>query len=389
MLAAVVDSVPGSSGGPTGAHDGVRAGAYSWLVTDHTLPIRHATQAQPTSLTFTLPSARFTIPLANTLFENGQPATAVHLPSMHQRALVEAATNLSPAEVEEFAQAQADVREAWQELGELMTVVGARHGLHTPAPAASIEITVPAEVLREGRGARIHSRLPLRALTPPRQIEEGMGNILRQLATPPSAAGTQSRGGASRELEVAVSAYMQSLPAGQAGAGAVQVYARLTPQQPAATSPAELLLYPGARLHRVLSGGGGWGNKAGLLALDPQAERDVAGFERELAARLDGDDGPHGGIVQPGAWAQFFVVEPAAATAAAADRGIQFGAVAKAQHMASPTTDRRGAMGGAEEGEGETLEGVFGGASELGVDVSVAGKTHRMDVPGGVVIIDA
>lgn len=380
VLAAVVDSVPGSS---RSSRD-----AYSWLITDHMLPIRRAAQAQPTSLTLILPSARLTIPLANTLFENGQPATAVLLLPTHQRTLVEAATDLSPQEVEDFVQAQADVSEAWQELGELMAVVGTRHGLHTPVPAASIAITVPAEALREGRGTGgtpIYSRLPLRALTPPRQIEEGMGNILRRLAAPPSSAdGTQPRGGASRELEAAVSEYIQSHSLGPA---VVEVYARLTPQQPApaaaAASPAELLLCPGASLHRVLSGGGGWGNKAGLLALDPQAERDVAGFERELAARLDGDDEPHGAIVQPGAWAQFFVVEPAAAAAAAAHRGIQIGAAAKAQHTAGPTHGW-----GPEEGEEKTLEGVFGGASELGVDVSVAGKTRRMDVPGGVVIVD-
>lgn len=42
----------------------------------------------------------------------------------------------------------------------------------------------------------------------------------------------------------------------------------------------------GARLHKVLSGGGGWGKKAGLLSLDPMP---IGAPQPERAAEMDGD----------------------------------------------------------------------------------------------------
>lgn len=150
----------------------------------------------------------------------------------------------------------------------------------------------------EGYLRRIH--LPLHPLTPPRQVKYSMGNILRQLwhdATPQPA---------SQELEKAVTSYFDALGM---DAQAVTVWALIMPQAcmeaPATTSVKQLLnmkaveikklwlsirdwpkfsnpavqtwidggimdLIPqGAKLCRVLSGGGGWGKKAGLLSLDP------------------------------------------------------------------------------------------------------------------------
>lgn len=366
VLTAAVDSLPGSKGS-----NGARVAGHSWLITDHILPIRIPQNGAPKSLTFSLPTTSFTLPLANTLFQTGQPQAFVYLPATTKPKLVEAAVDVTDPEVEEFANAQEDIQEAWQELGDLMKMVGVKSGLfpHTPVPVDSVEIQINEDVLKDGSGSgKIFSSLPLKPLTPSRQITEGMGNILRELDTP---AGVQP--GASRELEAAVDKYIESLPASQAVPERVDVFARLTPCEPSST-PAELLLYPGARIHRVLSGGGGWGSKAGLLSLDPQGDRDISNFSNEFEKRFDGSDAEHGGIVKKGEWVQFFVTQDAEPVL----KGLQFGAVGKVE-----------AVDSALAGEEKMVDGVFGGASEMGVDVGVAGRARRMDVPGGTVVVDA
>jgi hypothetical protein len=364
-----VDSLPGSNGS--------RVTGHSWLITDRTLPIRIPSSAEKEpakSLTFSLPNANFTLPLANTVFQNGQQSTLVHLRASGPKPkLIEAAVGLKDQDVEEFAQAQEDIQEAWEELGDLMKMVGVKSGLVSPNPPPenSVVVEISGETLgeREGYTGRIHSQLPLKPLTKPRKIAEGFGNILKAIH---QAEGAQ---GASRELESAVDKYLENLPEGVDTPERVAVFARLTMQEPA-PDVKELLLYPGARLHRILSGGGGWGNKAGLLSLDPQGERDVASFEQQLEARFDGaDEAPHGGIVQAGQWVQFFIAEKGAT---AAEKGLQFGAVGKVEDVRP-----------VEDGQERTIDGVFGAASEGGVDVGVAGKSRRMDVPGGTVVVDA
>jgi hypothetical protein len=344
------------------------------LITDHTLPIR-VPSVEPKSLTFSLPTTSFTLSLANTVFQNGQTSTLVHLPATVRPTVIEAAVNVEDPEVEEFAHAQQDIQEAWEELGDLMKIVGVKSGLfpHNPVPVDSVEINISEDVLRDGNGSgRIYTRLPLRRLTKPRKVQEAMGNILRALEMPE---GTPH--GASRELEAGVDKYIQSLPDNVGAPERVDVFARLTTQEPSSPNPSELLLSPGTRLHRVLSGGGGWGNKAGLLSLDPQGERDVQVFEQEFEARYDGTDAAHGGIVKTGEWVQFYVAE----NAPPAERGIQFGAVGKMEDTRLVEDD----IGGKER----TIAGCFGGASEMGVDIGVAGKSRRMDVPGGAVVVDA
>ncbi|OCK76166.1 hypothetical protein K432DRAFT_153288 [Lepidopterella palustris CBS 459.81] len=138
--------------------------------------------------------------------------------------------------------------------------------------------------------------IPLIPLTVPRKIEAGMGNIIRRILGPGSKSMT-----ASQELEETVPKYFkaQGIPP-----QAMKVWALLIPEtalssihgilsellaQPATGSVDmsssfqtlwksnlplrnEIVSYAlskGARLHRVLSGGGGWGKKAGLLSLDP------------------------------------------------------------------------------------------------------------------------
>nr|OQO29181.1 hypothetical protein B0A51_09383 [Rachicladosporium sp. CCFEE 5018] len=169
---------------------------------------------------------------------------------------------------------------------------------------------------------------PLIPLTPLREIRHVMGNIIRQIAAHPSVPGRTTTNStdwsllpddttmpASEELEKAVTAYFTAL---ELPPSAVQIWALVLPTsfsigrtmkrlerqsaspplfeaetiraawRPDAETHEQLRQCTGAlvgqalafdgRLVRVLSGGGGWGKKAGLLSLDP----DTQYFTREL-----------------------------------------------------------------------------------------------------------
>ena len=65
------------------------------------------------------------------------------------------------------------------------------------------------------------------------------------------------------------------------------------------------LIGKGARLHRVTSGGGGWGNRAGLLSLDPEYS---FGTQNEFSlAEFASSKGTFPSIASPGNIVQFFI----------------------------------------------------------------------------------
>ncbi|KAL8918300.1 MAG: hypothetical protein Q9172_005482 [Xanthocarpia lactea] len=120
---------------------------------------------------------------------------------------------------------------------------------------------------------------------------------------------------ASKQLENAVAEWITE-PGNETKA--VEVWALVSP-------PTELqnfrlpffsnLVKAGGHFHKVLSGGGGWGNKQGLLALDPEVDFDVTP-EFSMAQNL-GNEGPEpegsnvsGQIVNPGDVVQFFARKP-------------------------------------------------------------------------------
>ena len=114
-------------------------------------------------------------------------------------------------------------------------------------------------------------------ITPARTITAAVGNIVRKISGGDASAEAVP---ASEELERAISTAIQQgqIPAQQAG-----VWALIRPQKYAALDKAAQLqgnvrdmiqyaILSGGRLHKVLSGGGGWGEKHGLLALDPDSD---------------------------------------------------------------------------------------------------------------------
>lgn len=182
----------------------------------------------------------------------------------------------------------------------------------------------------------IRSCIPSIPLTPVRRIQDGLGNIVRTIDF--GQGGVKNVGPASRELEQSVTEYLA-----QEGRGSstVNVWALIIPQD---TSLARLarsmeakgtlntgvdvlrtqnplssinkrhyigeLIRRGAILCRVLSGGGGWGAKQGLLSLDPQTT-----YSTSNESRYDYSEGSPdreqvsalGNLAQEGAFIQFLV----------------------------------------------------------------------------------
>lgn len=185
-------------------------------------------------------------------------------------------------------------------------------------------------------------RIPLIPLTWPRHVEGCMGNIVRRIA------GSEGKAvNASAELEDVVPRFFKSRgePAQSTTAWALVIPDNLKETVVADTTkllegsinraiqksgrnqpweelwgsnpPKENTLVSravasGARLHRVLSGGGGWGKKAGLLSLDPVPINGVAVPVREETV-TDMPDDPQDfassltPVVRDGDWIQFFL----------------------------------------------------------------------------------
>ncbi|KAK4165699.1 hypothetical protein QBC43DRAFT_314984 [Cladorrhinum sp. PSN259] len=175
-------------------------------------------------------------------------------------------------------------------------------------------------------------------LTKPRKIVAGLGNILRQVEI------DSAETPASKELEAIIPTLLKKrsqIPSQEtegASGGPIGVWALIIPKEvaeavsildryiapinvkkykPSAewelsqiTSPyCGRLLGWGCQLRKILSGGGGWGTKQGLLSLDPETtlnaeeHEDLESFIRSFKGE---DVAGGGGIVTPGSYVQFF-----------------------------------------------------------------------------------
>ncbi|KAL7943467.1 hypothetical protein V8C42DRAFT_329141 [Trichoderma barbatum] len=174
---------------------------------------------------------------------------------------------------------------------------------------------------------------PLMPLTQPRTVTDSFGNIIRGIevdgATIP----------ASTELEDIVNAiYTQNANTG-IFSGPVGVWAMVTPNPDtsgaleewlqeaperisalpdvddirdtvkATAQHLKLLHSHGGRLYKILSGGGGWGAKKGLLSLDPQRTHFSLSEEEEMQNFVQSFNG--GGFTPQGYQIQFFMSAPA------------------------------------------------------------------------------
>ncbi|RKF82187.1 putative v-type c subunit family protein [Golovinomyces cichoracearum] len=164
-------------------------------------------------------------------------------------------------------------------------------------------------------------QVPVKSLTPFRIIENGFGNIVRRLRIK-----GQGSFPASHELERAVTkAYQQNIQGSDQGVWALIIPSNLLDEknnyhgtnlninscQELDACYIEDLIREGAKICRVLSGGGGWGVKEGLLALDPVSvfdessdshyettTKDISNQEDQQAINL-------GNMAQNGALIQF------------------------------------------------------------------------------------
>lgn len=129
-------------------------------------------------------------------------------------------------------------------------------------------------------------KLPLRPITERRKVVSSMGNILRQLAksTDPTSSEPMP---ASTELEKELPRYIAE---NNIFDQKVAVWALVEKPDVEITDTDSTVddrivqsLRQGGKLHRVTSGGGGWGKKQGLLSLDPEVSFSGSAQRTELA----------------------------------------------------------------------------------------------------------
>lgn len=129
--------------------------------------------------------------------------------------------------------------------------------------------------------------LGLEPITSPRIVSASLGNIVRRLYISRNSKETMP---ASAELEKAIARKIESSPKANSRPA---VWALITPSENYADelqmemTDAADGIESGSRLYRVLSGGGGWGSKMGLLALDPETDFNSPELETSQISESD------------------------------------------------------------------------------------------------------
>ncbi|SMR45221.1 unnamed protein product [Zymoseptoria tritici ST99CH_3D1] len=417
-ITAVVDRLPS----PNNSASGEEGIGYCFdsqpspLSLESQSPLQKTAQ-KPGSLTFnwktlmkttgTLQNTSLQLPLAQTTFSNGLPSTLVH-------------TRYEPDPT----------------TGALREVISQR------LESQAVDIPAPPN-------NAIEYRTPLIPLTPPRAIASSMGNIVRKLSTDLPFKFSQAKIAAddssdnlvpaSEELEKAVSDYFKVL---EMGPEPVQVWAFIIADAPKGDFPSQnggdildldnsvirsiwessrdskahawdgfwgmanlAMLRRKCRLTKVLSGGGGWGKKAGLLSLDPDTKystRDLRGdqgwefsFQDEYTDDMVAKHQRQalGEIVKPGEKIMFFLAPKESPPPSkedirsfnGSDRAFVFGAIPSSIDIvpggAASTQDLAGM-------KIEHHRNIFGVLSEGGMAATLTNKTEtdmqtKMDVPFG------
>jgi hypothetical protein len=226
----------------------------------------------------------FSIPLANTVFQNGQKSTLI--------------------------------------ASQWLASSGTRHfTIQQEKRLRSYTVELPEE---EPFGC-CRMSIPLKPLTVPRRIAASTGNIIRKIYMDEH---DTSAAPASQELEMMVTEHFKS---NNSEPHRVSVWALLWTSEILQRYEASFdgkesnlddvarFIQSGASLHRVLSGGGGWGHKQGLLSIDPErtySTSDTPGSKVEDSGlqALFGSNMTSGGWVEmthPGDFVRFFVTDSA------------------------------------------------------------------------------
>lgn len=175
--------------------------------------------------------------------------------------------------------------------GRPRTLIAARWGVDAENKAIHMKDQyelVNCRIRSTGEAHVMPPRIPLHPVTQPRTIMASMGNILSQIS---KADGSDAAVPASTELEKAIPEYIKTHDVQDQR---LAVWAYIQPdtsesnggsQKSMSTRHDEqqfLGLHGDARLHRVVSGGGGWGKKQGLLSLDPECNYQTDKSRRKL-----------------------------------------------------------------------------------------------------------
>lgn len=289
---------------------------------------------------------------------------------------------------------------------------------------STIDLTSCAVTSTSSAGASPHLKLPLYPIGDKRKVIASMGNILRQISksTDPN---SQEPIPASSELEKDLPQYIKehNITDQRVTVWALVEKPDIKVGDHSLPTRDYLIqsLRQGGKLHRVVSGGGGWGKKQGLLSLDPEisfsgsAQRDAlvgldqlfnpsADVEMDLppflAKGLVGDDlSLLSQVATAGDFIQFFVsVDPTS---------MQDAVPSDASHSEGNITYRFGMVANAEErSSSDMIDGnenitvvpnSFGALSEKAISYTqpmaqggeTPGSSTKLDIPGCQVVLSS
>jgi hypothetical protein len=224
------------------------------------------------------------LPLANTLFYNGHHSTSFE--------------------------------DLWQR--NYLQEIGIRFDRTSRVPLKSFDI--PTSKLQNP----FFLGIPMVPLTPPREVASSMGNVIRELKR----GDTGEPFPASTELEAAVSKLLSSSWLTDAARNCFTVFALTTRKDfydgaksqirtgiwpPVRKQVLQGLLQGQARMSRVTGGGGGWGNKKGLLSLEPGDNLFDSQYSQQLPLPQEGEAynlESTFSVVSPRDNVQFFAIFP-------------------------------------------------------------------------------
>ncbi|KAL4739517.1 hypothetical protein BDV11DRAFT_117412 [Aspergillus similis] len=160
--------------------------------------------------------------------------------------------------------------------GKENTLLGTRWAYDTSSKRLKLEKLVDlstCSVMMTPNSIRSSLNLPLYPVGERRKVISSMGNILRQVAKHADGKSDESMP-ASSELEKVLPRYISEndIADQRITVWALVEQKEKSPYAKSNHSQSSLAeaIQNGAKLHRVMSGGGGWGKKQGLLSLDPE-----------------------------------------------------------------------------------------------------------------------